>query len=310
MKRILFILIIVTAMVAAACGTSDVGTAGTVSLPTADDTATPTTQPPADDDAATTVTTTTTTVAADDLAQTPEPVDQAFVKVYYVHDGLTARYVVRAVDIPGVAAGAIEALIEGPTVAEQGDNLFSAIPADTLLLGLTIEDGLATVDLSREFEAGGGTFSILSRLAQVVYTLTDFDTVDEVLFHLDGQLVDVFSGEGVILDDAVDRDDYSTILPLEQDPDAISADPWGQIDMPDNGEADPGALAMVDVAADDLLNVRQDPTVEAQIVGRLLPGVVVVRTGQQEIVGSSLWAQIETPAGDFWVNDNFLAVVQ
>jgi hypothetical protein len=41
----------------------------------------------------------------------------------------------------------------------------------------------------------------------------------------------------------------------------------------------------------------------------LLPGVVVERTGQEEIVGSSVWAQIETPLGGFWVNDRFLAAV-
>ncbi len=314
MKRIIIILSLV-ALMAAACGTSDVGTAGTVSLPPdadADDTTTPTTQPPADDDSATSVTTTTTT-APDDEPDNPddpaEPVEQAFVKVYYVHDGLTARYVIRSVDTPGVASGAIQALIDGPNVTEQGDNLFSAIPADTLLLSLTIEDGLATIDLSREFEAGGGTFSVLSRLAQVVYTLTEFDTVDDVLFHLDGQPVDVFSGEGVILDGPVDRDDYATILPLDQDPEADLTDPWGQIEMPDVSDADASVLFQVDVAEDDFLNVRQDPTVEAAIVGRLLPGVVVERTGEQAIVGSSLWVRIDTPAGEFWVNNQFLAPV-
>ncbi len=42
----------------------------------------------------------------------------------------------------------------------------------------------------------------------MVYTLTQFPTVDEVLFHIDGQPVDVFSGEGVVLGDPVTRADY------------------------------------------------------------------------------------------------------
>lgn len=312
MKRfILTITIGVFALLAAACGTSDVGSAGSVGDATGDDTTT--TQPPADDDTVTTPTTTTTTTpppSADDQTDPPDTVDRAFVKVYFVYDGRTARPVIRSVDEPGVAAGAIEALIAGPTAEEQADNLYSAVPADSLLLGLTIEDGLATIDLSREFEVGGGSFNILSRLAQVVYTLTEFPTVDDVLFHLDGEPVDVFSGEGVVLDHPVDRDDYATILPAEQDDDTAADKPWSQADMPDVTGADTVDLSQVTgVADDDVLNVRQDPTVEAPIIGTLLPNVVVKRTGQEQITGSSLWRQIETPAGDFWVNDTFLAAV-
>jgi len=63
------------------------------------------------------------------------------------------------------------------------------------------------------------------------------------------------------------------------------------------------------LTTNNVLNVRQDPTVEAPIVGSLLPDVVVKRTGQEQITGSSLWVQIETPAGDFWVDDTFLTAV-
>ena len=55
--------------------------------------------------------------------------------------------------------------------------------------------------------------SVLGRLAQVVYTLTQFPTVEGVKFELDGEPVTVFSGEGVVLDDPVDRADYTDQLP-------------------------------------------------------------------------------------------------
>jgi hypothetical protein len=144
----------------------------------------------------------------------------------------------------------------------------------------------------------------------VVYTLTQFPTIDEVLFHLDGEPVDVFSGEGVVLEDPVDRSDYATILPIEPSIDPTASEPWDQDDLPDVTKVDASTLGRVAlVVDDDVLNVRQDPGVAAPIVGMLLPGVVVERTGQEEIVGSSVWAQVETPFGGFWVNDRFLAAV-
>ena len=82
-----------------------------------------------------------------------------------------------------------------------------------MLLGISIDDGLATVDLSQEFEAGGGTFSMAARLAQVVFTLTQFPTVQEVEFHLDGEAVTIFSSEGIIMDHPVGREDYQDLTP-------------------------------------------------------------------------------------------------
>ena len=91
--------------------------------------------------------------------------------------------------------------------------MYTTIPEGTKLLGISIAKGVATVNLSREFESGGGSESILGRLAQVTYTLTQFPTVDSVLFQLDGKPVTTFSGEGVILDHPVGRDDYYDQLP-------------------------------------------------------------------------------------------------
>jgi hypothetical protein len=115
----------------------------------------------------------------------------------------------------GVARAAMTALLAGPTAEEKASvpAMSSAVPADTMLLGISIDGGLATVDLSREFEAGGGTFSMAARLAQVVFTLTQFATIEEVQFQLDGDPVTVFSSEGIIMDHPVDRSDYQDLTP-------------------------------------------------------------------------------------------------
>lgn len=115
---------------------------------------------------------------------------------------------------PRVATAAVEALLAGPTQAERASGLTSAVPAGTKLLGISIKNGVATVDLTSRYQSGGGSLSMKARLAQVVYTLTQFPTVRAVLFHLDGKPVDVFSGEGIVLDHPVGRKDYEDLLPV------------------------------------------------------------------------------------------------
>jgi hypothetical protein len=114
---------------------------------------------------------------------------------------------------PRVATAAIDALLAGPTSAEQDNGLVSAVPSGTRLLGITIRNGVATVDLTSEFQSGGGSLSMQTRLGQVVYTLTQFPTVQKVRFSLDGTPVNVFSSEGIVLDHPVGRADYANLLP-------------------------------------------------------------------------------------------------
>ncbi len=114
---------------------------------------------------------------------------------------------------PRVGSAALEALLRGPDEFEQGYGLSSAIPEGTQLLGLRVEDGIAYVDLTSEFESGGGTLSMQMRLAQVVYTLAQFPTVEGVLFSLDGKQVDVIGGEGIIVDQPLRRRDFRELLP-------------------------------------------------------------------------------------------------
>ena len=104
----------------------------------------------------------------------------------------------------GVISAALELLLDSPD---------TAIPSGTRLLGVDLDDGVATVDLSKEFESGGGSTSMFLRLAQVVYTATQFDGVKSVRFHLDGTPVDVFSSEGIVIDKPLTRKDYEDLLP-------------------------------------------------------------------------------------------------
>jgi hypothetical protein len=132
----------------------------------------------------------------------------ATVEVFFLR-GEQLEAVERTVTVPAVGAGAITALLAGP----EEPGLFTEVPEGTELLGLDIADGIATVDLSGEFETGGGTLSARARVAQVVFTLTQFDTVDGVLFHIDGERVDVITSEGLVVEEPVDRSGFADLAP-------------------------------------------------------------------------------------------------
>jgi len=122
----------------------------------------------ADDDQTTTVdvdTGTTTTTA-----------ETAAVRVYWLRDGKVWP-ALREVDTSGpvenIAGLAVSELLNGPTEQEEADLEFTtAIPDANVEAQITIDRGLALVDANLELPEDA--------LAQVVYTLTQFPTVESV----------------------------------------------------------------------------------------------------------------------------------
>ncbi|MCX8033613.1 MAG: GerMN domain-containing protein [Thermoleophilia bacterium] len=198
-------LIAVGGLSAIACGAAptEIGEAGTVST-TAVSASTTTTTEPAES-------TTSTEVGESTTSTTSAPT--MTLKVYYSKDEKmfpVGRVVPKTLQ---VGATAMKALLEGPTAEEKAFGIVSNIPEGTTFLGLEIQDGIAIVDLSKEYASGGGTLSMMMRLAEVVFTLTQFPTVHGVTFKLDGQPIDVLGGEGIVIDHPMTRADYEDLSP-------------------------------------------------------------------------------------------------
>ena len=111
-----------------------------------------------------------------------------------------------------MATAAITALLAGPTSGETSRSISTAIPDGSKLLGISVANGVATIDLSSEFESGGGSLSLQARVAQVVYTLTQWPWLDRVTILLDGEEVDAIGGEGIPARDLT-RADFENVLP-------------------------------------------------------------------------------------------------
>jgi germination protein M len=199
------LLVAAVAFAAAGCGaSSDVGDGGTVST-TAPANTTTTTEPP---EQTTTTEPSDTTTTSTTLAE-----DTVTVRVYFSRDEKVCAASRVIPKTQQVGAAAMKALLEGPTEIEKQGGMWSSVPKGTTFLGLDIKDGIATVDLSKEYSSGGGSLSMMMRLAEVVFTLTQFPTVEGVNFKLDGKPIDVLGGEGIIIDHPMSRADYEDMSP-------------------------------------------------------------------------------------------------
>jgi hypothetical protein len=108
-----------------------------------------------------------------DTVTTTEPGETTDLRVYWLRDGKvwpTAREVEES---EAVAEAALEELLSGPTSQEDSDlQVTTAIPEGTTVGSVAIDDGVASVELSAELPE--------EPLAQVVYTVTQFPTVESV----------------------------------------------------------------------------------------------------------------------------------
>lgn len=95
---------------------------------------------------------------------------------------------------PGVGARTLEALLGGPNDAEAAAAVGTAINPGTRFLGLTIHDGIATVNLDETFNGKETPAIAVGSLSQIVYTLTQFDSIDGVVFEVGGTRLTNFGG--------------------------------------------------------------------------------------------------------------------
>jgi germination protein M len=225
--RRLLVMISAAALVIPACGDGDTTTTEPTGVSTAPVASSTSTSEPVTTVAPTTTTVVTTTTT--DTEVTGQTV-YFLLEELNVDDGSPGPYLVpvyrEALVAENAAETALQLLLEGPTADETAGipPISTAIPEGTTLLGVVEDGATATVDLSGKFDDGGGSFGMFARLAQVVYTVTRSAEVDEVVFSIDGEVVTVFSAEGIELDGAQQRDDYYDMLP----PVFVDSPAWGQ----------------------------------------------------------------------------------
>jgi hypothetical protein len=109
-----------------------------------------------------------------------------------------------------IVTNALDSLLAGPSEAETGAGLSTAIPDLTRVRGTGLMGDVLVVNLSGSFSALGPQFSSELRVAQIVYTVSVFPV--RVLFQIDGQPARAIGGF-ILPDRPVTRDDFASWAP-------------------------------------------------------------------------------------------------
>ena len=92
----------------------------------------------------------------------------------------------------GIAKATLAKLVESPEAQEDfmSMGLRALLPANTRILGMSINDGLAKVDFSKEAMECMDAVAESNMVNGVVLTLTEFPTIDKVQFMFEGKIID------------------------------------------------------------------------------------------------------------------------
>ncbi|MDD3150495.1 MAG: GerMN domain-containing protein [Candidatus Gastranaerophilales bacterium] len=92
---------------------------------------------------------------------------------------------------------AIAELLKGPNEEEKKQGFHTEIPENTKLINIVEGPNKVIINLSEEFEQGGGSKSMAARVVQLTNTVSYASGEKPVYLELNGKAVEYIGGEGV-----------------------------------------------------------------------------------------------------------------
>lgn len=139
-----------------------------------------------------------------------KPVEKSIAKLYFVTSDGSKKYIERTIeknDSP--LTNNLNLLFEGPIASEKNNGVQTLIPQGTKLKSLKIENGIAKINLSQEFEFNAyANEGYKGSLMQIVYTATEFSTVNSVQILIEGQAKEYLGSEGYWIREPLSRSSF------------------------------------------------------------------------------------------------------
>ncbi|MGN1124882.1 MAG: GerMN domain-containing protein [Candidatus Gastranaerophilaceae bacterium] len=142
----------------------------------------------------------------------PQKKQKEYVNVFFIAHNNKGEEVYRAVkreyepyDGTSRLRVAVKALIAGPTPKEKKLGVYTEVPAGTRLISITESPSKAVINLSVDFENGGGTDGLYKRLYQLIKTAKHNSHLP-IYLQLNGKQVDVIGGEGIMINQPLNED--------------------------------------------------------------------------------------------------------
>jgi len=93
---------------------------------------------------------------------------------------------------------AVVNLLKGPNNSEKNNKIYSEVPSGTKLISVKENSKRVIINLSSDFEFGGGGDSLYKRMYQLIKTVNK-NTKKPVYLYIDGKQANVIGGEGLML---------------------------------------------------------------------------------------------------------------
>lgn len=150
-----------------------------------------------------------------DIVTEVVPADTKMTKtnLYFMYiDGtgsLLRKTVEREVPAASPLSPAIKTLLNGPNAEEEGKNYISLIPEGTKLISATVKDKVAYLNFNDDFQWNKyGSQGYFGQLMQIVYTATEFSTVERVQILIDSQKLEFLGNEGIWIGSPLSRNSF------------------------------------------------------------------------------------------------------